>query len=451
MISDKELGQDLIRVILKLAELAETGEPLEISSGPLAGHEQTLLAAAPPLAALHQAWVSERISQGLATAWEQGRRGGRRKVTDETTLAALGKLIASGRPMTEAAKIVGISRATAYRVLPPGTVKPSDVPEEGEQHVPEWYKIREAIGSGASNTQELAIIFNVGPGTITNAFRRMPDGEEQKTRMKANRPHPAPSEDHTYSLHLGQPVPDDAVALLRGLQDHYEEQPAPPELTRLIAKLMRGGASTAAIALVVNRPLYIIQGWAAQGGYITQANLARHAEIREAIDAGAQSMKDVADLLGISRERVRQLTHSMPDFEDVHRALRLRRTVDVDTLAAVQQEIAMPTPAPEQAPEPVGESSVTTRQITDKERVKLLTLISQVRALPRFAPPAARRVIIQRDELARKLYDTGVTIQDLADAVEVSPGTIRDWTSPAKQYRRQLHNKVASSRRAKRH
>jgi hypothetical protein len=310
--------------------------------------------------------------------------------------------------------------------------------------MPEWRKMREAITAGASSTQELAIIFDVGVGSISHTFRQMPDGEEQKARMKTNRT-------GSPSAPLDPGLPAEIVDMLLAQKDHYDESPAPRALTSLVAKLLRAGVSGRPIAGLTDRPLYVIEGWAAQGGYITEPIVTRHNEIREAIAAGAESLQDVADLLGLTRERVRQLTYSMPDIERVYLALhvKLRRKVDEPS----PQQLTIPEPiVPDRVvpkPKPEPKPKRRGRELTDQERAKLIGLVERVQALPRFAPPGARKIIIERDMYTRQLFEDDVSAETLAKAVGMSPNTIRDWTSPAKQYRRQLHNQVAQTNRGK--
>jgi DNA invertase Pin-like site-specific DNA recombinase len=63
--------------------------------------------------------VGERVSAGLTAAREQGRKGGRPPALDDATRAALLARRAKGESVTDAAKALKISRATAYRALSP--------------------------------------------------------------------------------------------------------------------------------------------------------------------------------------------------------------------------------------------------------------------------------------------------------------------------------------------
>lgn len=120
-LADAELGGNLVQAVLALAALAEQGRTVRIESGLLAGHESALLDLAPALAQFHRERTGERVSAGLAAAKAQGRRtGGRPKAVDADTAAALASRVESGESVTDAAKALGISRATAYRALSPG-------------------------------------------------------------------------------------------------------------------------------------------------------------------------------------------------------------------------------------------------------------------------------------------------------------------------------------------
>lgn len=71
------------------------------------------------LAEFERSLIVERTRAGLDAAAARGRRGGRPAVlTDEKAEAARG-LIAAGKSVTEAARVVGVSRATLYARLGP--------------------------------------------------------------------------------------------------------------------------------------------------------------------------------------------------------------------------------------------------------------------------------------------------------------------------------------------
>ena len=61
--------------------------------------------------------ISERTKAGLAAARARGRKGGRKKLLDESKVKAAKKLIESETPVTEVAKLLNVSRATLYRYL----------------------------------------------------------------------------------------------------------------------------------------------------------------------------------------------------------------------------------------------------------------------------------------------------------------------------------------------
>ena len=307
--------------------------------------------------------------------------------------------------------------------------------------MPEWHKIRSAISNGAANTRDLADLFDVAPGTISAALRRMPDGQEQRKLMKDNTPSQPAS-----AFPPRRPeaeMPDEAAEQLRAFAPHYDDYPVPKELAVLTARLLYIGVTMGAIAKVTGCPFYVVQGWAAQAGYFTQATLARHAEIREAIDCGAESLQDVADLTGLARERVRQLSYSMPDREIVYRKLNVR--------------LRRPNPAPLE-PEPVQEAiSVPEplpgpRTLTNRELLRLLQVIERARNVPRNGTPQQRRLLIIRDQYVQKLHhQEGISIAELAEASGENNAVIRDWASPAKSYRRQLKTQaIARAQRAKR-
>jgi DNA invertase Pin-like site-specific DNA recombinase len=69
------------------------------------------------LAEFERSLIVERTRAGLDAAAARGRRGGRPKALTDEKAAAARKLIASGSSVTEAARIVGVSRATLYAHL----------------------------------------------------------------------------------------------------------------------------------------------------------------------------------------------------------------------------------------------------------------------------------------------------------------------------------------------
>ena len=302
--------------------------------------------------------------------------------------------------------------------------------------MPEWYKIRAEVEAGAGSVRELAQHFGVVPETIYAAFRRMPDGKEQRAKMQENVTHRL-TEPTLHEVAL----PAGAAQRLRQLEPYYDDTPVPAELATLAAELLQSGVGMRPLALATNRPLHVVQGWAAQGGYLSEAILARHQDIRTAIELGAETIEDVADLVGLSRERVRQITYSMPDMEEV-----------CDKIGITRHRLPpRPDPIPVQETITPDEPEPVKRVITKKERDKLLHLIDRARNVQRNATPAARRAYTVRDEYVRKLLADYLTISDLAEAAGVKPDSIRDWSSIAKTYRRQLITEaIARKQRAKR-
>lgn len=252
---------------------------------------------------------------------------------------------------------------------------------------------------------------------------------------------------------------DEGVEMLREFAPHFDEWPVPAELAALVVMLVKDDrVAMLTIAEAVERPLYLVTGWAAQGGYLTEYNRLRHEQIRDAIKTGAQTIDEVADRIGLGRERVRQLTYCMPDMEEIYSQLRVKpiRRVTLSTPVTVKPRLAaQPTivvrPIQEEIPgEIVLPTIIPDRALTAKERNKLMELVARAAAVPRNAPPRARLAITRRDKYVRSLYDDGVSVNDLAEGAGVLPASVRDWTSPAKQYRRQLVTKsIARKRRAK--
>ncbi|WP_265944258.1 recombinase family protein [Dechloromonas sp. A34] len=69
------------------------------------------------MAQMEKELIRERTQAGLAAAKARGRTGGRKKVMDDSKVAAAKKLLEAGTPATEVAKNLGIGRATLYRAI----------------------------------------------------------------------------------------------------------------------------------------------------------------------------------------------------------------------------------------------------------------------------------------------------------------------------------------------
>jgi DNA invertase Pin-like site-specific DNA recombinase len=69
------------------------------------------------LALMNKALVNERTKISLAAAKTKGRTGGRPVALSQEKLAEAKKLIGGGMPVRAAAKLVGSSQATLYRLL----------------------------------------------------------------------------------------------------------------------------------------------------------------------------------------------------------------------------------------------------------------------------------------------------------------------------------------------
>jgi len=333
--------------------------------------------------------------------------------------------------------------------------------------MPEPQQIRDAINAGARSTRDLAQACNVSPSAINKTLNQMPDGDQMRARLTApinrsTRPlieyggeikTPAAwarDERVTVSgtlisqrLNYGWPVEDALfrpvqygrgqvstpltaldIAAIRVYAEHYTQDPPPHGLAQLTADLLRGGASVSAIARVADhQQSYTVQLWASHAGYIAPYLLDQHQKIRDAIKAGAATMKDVADAFGTGRERIRQLMLSMPDRDELVKVLH----TNVSGVPSQRRRGA--------------------RTLTDKELAKLLHLQEAANEPREGASKDVNRAVEQRDTYARALRDAGVAAQNIADACEVTLATVHRWTSPSKQYRRALRNKRGSKRR----
>lgn len=99
-------------------------EPVDTSSSsPAARFTVQLLAA---LSEMERAILRERTAAGVAAARSRGRVGGQRPVPAETA-AALLRLTRSGTPVAEAARVVGVGRSTAYRLVARAAETPAAV------------------------------------------------------------------------------------------------------------------------------------------------------------------------------------------------------------------------------------------------------------------------------------------------------------------------------------
>ncbi|WP_434056536.1 recombinase family protein [Georgenia sunbinii] len=118
-------------------DLSDRGIGLRVLTGTLAGTYSptgegkfffTMMAA---FAELERDLIRERTMAGLAAARAQGRTGGRPRVMDPDKLAIARARRANGESPTDIAKALGVSRATVYRSLALGELRPTSGPVEG--------------------------------------------------------------------------------------------------------------------------------------------------------------------------------------------------------------------------------------------------------------------------------------------------------------------------------
>jgi DNA invertase Pin-like site-specific DNA recombinase len=77
------------------------------------------------LAEMERELIRERTLAGLARARSEGRLGGRHTVMTPQRIEVAAALLREGRPVSEIAKVLGVGRATLYRVLPIGRKVPA--------------------------------------------------------------------------------------------------------------------------------------------------------------------------------------------------------------------------------------------------------------------------------------------------------------------------------------
>lgn len=117
------LGRDTRHVLDVVTELMERNvgfrsitEGLH-TDGPMGRAMLTIMAA---FAQLERDTMMERTRAGLSAAAANGRMGGRPRKVDDTAAAKARDLKAKGIPAQDIAKMLGCSRATAYRYLAGG-------------------------------------------------------------------------------------------------------------------------------------------------------------------------------------------------------------------------------------------------------------------------------------------------------------------------------------------
>lgn len=113
------LGRSLRNVLEVVDDLNEAGVALRILD--LAADTSTasgrmVLSVLGAVAELERELARERTLAGLEAARRRGRVGGRPRVADEKRTAVL-ELVAGGMPLTRAAALAGVSRATGYRIV----------------------------------------------------------------------------------------------------------------------------------------------------------------------------------------------------------------------------------------------------------------------------------------------------------------------------------------------
>lgn len=331
--------------------------------------------------------------------------------------------------------------------------------------MPEWQQIRLAVDNGADSSRTLAAQFGVTVATVNDSLKKMPDGEKVRSQMQSNYRYimydgevktaagwartegiNVSSKLITQRLRNGWSVEEaltrpsqsargrssksmtsEATDLLLTYADRFHDDPVPEELATFVALLMLEGVGVRPISVIVKRPDYIVQGWAAIGGYISPYIADHHQKIRDALNDGATNIKQIATATGISRERLRQLIASMPDRTEVNARLLEHGVKPVSTAAKAE-----------------------TRHMTEAEITKLRELASMGRSVRGNSGQQVRKAADARDVFTRKLRESGVSREELAEVCGVRPDTIADWLSPANSYRRTLQARAAKRRTRKR-
>jgi DNA invertase Pin-like site-specific DNA recombinase len=141
------LGRSLLHLIEVVTGLRERGVDFRslkenidttTATGRLIFH---ILAA---LAEFERDMIRERAAAGRAAAQAQGKTGGRPRSMDADKLAAAKALLATKRTVAQAAKSIGVSRATLYRYLTESVAEVTDVLADETEvsdagfEMPEW-------------------------------------------------------------------------------------------------------------------------------------------------------------------------------------------------------------------------------------------------------------------------------------------------------------------------
>lgn len=111
--------KDLLQIVAQIQEKGAAIKSLKdtwldtSSSNP---YNDFLLTVMSGLSQLERDLISQRTKEGLAAAKKRGRIGGRPKVINQKADAVM-LLYENGRPISDIAKDMGISRSTVYRII----------------------------------------------------------------------------------------------------------------------------------------------------------------------------------------------------------------------------------------------------------------------------------------------------------------------------------------------
>jgi lambda repressor-like predicted transcriptional regulator len=224
--------------------------------------------------------------------------------------------------------------------------------------------------------------------------------------------HSAPAADAAEEEMKRMPHPDDPLITAFGQTLTLGEWAAHPRcrVSELILARRRAEGWDFEFALVTDEPAK------------NKTTADRMDEVRQAAP-GAATVKDIARLLDLTGERIRQLLDQMPDGDKIRK-----------DLAAEQQRQREQRAATRNPPRP---ARVPFRPPQD-ELAELLTLAASASKVRGGDPPDSprRQHSVRRDQIVSRWQQQGASLAELAELAGVSNQTIQLWLSPAQSQAR---------------
>jgi transcriptional regulator with XRE-family HTH domain len=180
----------------------------------------------------------------------------------------------------------------------------------------------------------------------------------------------------------------------------------------------------------------------------------RRQQVIDALEGGAYTYQQIADEMGVTRQRVDQIMRTRMGSMTVWALRKLaenkksaagitafgetkpRSAWAADprcpvTTQTISQRIRKGWPPEEAIATPIGARPPRWVEITAQERAELLDLLARAEGVRFNYPPnhPARQAAHERDRLVREMVNRGVRGRQIAEAAGVKVGTVHQWLS----------------------